>query len=125
MTTNYDLNNSRVFLTNRSGHDYSDAEKFGSIVAVTIGKVSPFNTDRTVSTIRSFLKDHNYNPEADWVLFSGNAGIAAFVFGVATLIAIQQNSRHIRLLIFDAHKRTYEPRHVAITAMQNDVEVPT
>jgi len=70
--TNWINVSSKVFVLNNTGHDFSDAERFGKLIFVTIGNVSVFNTQRLYIEVKDFLVKHNYNPEVDYILLSGS-----------------------------------------------------
>ena len=53
-----DKKTSKVYVPNRgSGHDYSSAEEYGSLVFVTSGAVNPYNTGAIYRKWYDALKD--------------------------------------------------------------------
>lgn len=57
----------KVFVTNKSAHDYSDAERFGELLYITDGHVDRFNTSHMARVIKKALE--NSSPE-DYIIIT-------------------------------------------------------
>ena len=63
-----------VYIPNLGGHDYSDAERFGSLVALSKGEIDKFSTTQM---LRSFSAAMTDSSEDDFILQSGPAVMLA------------------------------------------------
>ena len=90
---------SKVFITNRAGHDYSGAKKFGDLIFMTEGNQPRFHVSRMYSTFCEFLKDSS--PD-DLILMTGFAhmnsvatAIFAFLHGRLNLLLYTGRDKYI------------------------------
>ena len=58
----------KVFIVNNSGHDYSDAKRFGELIIMSEGVIDKFNV---TSMLRTFKKHLNTSTKNDFILQSG------------------------------------------------------
>ncbi len=94
-----------VWLTNvNAGHDYSAAKKYGPLVPLTEGPVSPFATDRLLERVHERLAA--FGPE-DYLLVSGHLLMNGVVIGY-----LARRFGWLRLLVFNGRTREYVPRFV-------------
>ena len=94
---------SNVYILSDTGHDLSDAKKFGEIIIVSEEKYPIFNPSEVIQTIRRGLLDFN---EHDYLIVSG----ASLVLGLALSHLFLSGAEKINVLIFDAKRREYVPR---------------
>jgi|TARA_R100001530_G_scaffold65120_1_gene46644 hypothetical protein len=59
-----------VFIVNSSAHDYSDAERYGSLVVMSEGAVNKFNVSAMFRTFEKYLNKSSHD---DFLLSSGPA----------------------------------------------------
>lgn len=57
-----------VYVINDSGHDFSNAQRFGKLIYMTTGLVNKFNLTRMFRTFLRFLK---HSTPDDYILHSG------------------------------------------------------
>jgi hypothetical protein len=55
----------KVFVVNKSSHDFSNAEKFGKLVFMTEGRINRYATNDMSRIFQDFMKDSN---EHDYIL---------------------------------------------------------
>lgn len=82
----------KVYIPNQGGHDYSDAERFGSLVYVTQGAISKFSVGTMGREWARYIKDSA--PE-DYILSSS---LTTLCIVGAALFARKHG--HINLLLF-------------------------
>lgn len=104
---------SRVFVVNSAGHDFSDAKVFGKIIPILQGNVNITHPDRMCYNIFSVLKNSKYC-ENDYLLLSGNA-----FSNVITALSIANKFRVpiLRILIYNASTGKYIPQKLNIKTM--------
>lgn len=105
---------SKVFIVNHAGHDYSAAEKWGTLVAMTSGHVGQGSLDRMIYDATR-LSDSK--PD-DWLLPSG-----LLVLNVIASAYWLRKHGELRLLIRDRKYRTY--REMIITSSHLDYLIRT
>ena len=66
----------KVFIINKSGHDYSAASKFGDIVYLTEGKLDSFETNQHYREVAPLLRDAG--PD-DYILITSLASLNCLV----------------------------------------------
>lgn len=94
-----------VWLVNfNAGHDYSAAKKYGSLVPISEGLVSPFATDRFLEKVHAWFA--RFNAE-DFLLLSGN-----FLLNAVTVGYLAHRLGWLRLLVFRNIDRSYQVRFV-------------
>lgn len=89
----------RVFVANWGGHDYSDAQRFGTLVPVTSDRVNLFATDRLEMEMQRVLGDAN---PTDYLLVSGSPVVNTLCAGF-----LLRRLGRLRLLIWDARGQRY------------------
>lgn len=57
----------KVYVLNQSGHDFSDAERFGECIFVTKGTISPFNVN---NMYRIFMDAFEDAEASDYILIT-------------------------------------------------------
>lgn len=90
-----------VWIVNRSGHDYSEAEKYGKLKPLTIDDVNPLQVDRLASHLARGIG--SFASEGDFLLISGTPIING--------LAIHLWLRHFgscKVLQWNAKARDYE-----------------
>lgn len=94
-----------VWLVNRNaGHDYSAAQKYGSLVPISEGLVYPFATDRFLERAGERLRDFAAD---DFLLLSGNLLLNAVAIGY-----LAHRLGWLRVLVFHQPSRSYQVRFV-------------
>ena len=76
---------SKVYIINKSGHDYSKAEKFGTLIYLTEGEQDP---DESNQHFRQFVNKMKDAKEGDYILITSLASmnaIAGWIFGTLGL----------------------------------------
>lgn len=104
----------RVFIVNSAGHDFTAANVYGKIIPILKGNVNIRHPDRMCYNIFNTLKQYNYT-ENDYLLLSGNA-----FSNVITSLSIVNKFRVgiLRFLIYDAVNGTYIPQKFNIRSMR-------
>jgi len=83
----------KVYIPNRgSGHDYTEATKYGRLTFVSEGMLSPFNTGRMKRAWTEALKDSEPN---DWILVTSLNSLCM----VGAALFAKRHSR-LNLLLF-------------------------
>jgi len=95
---------SKVYIVNKSGHDFSQAEVYGELIILTQGTVNVFATDRLRDELRNKLKD---SQEGDYLLLSGSGVLCA----LATLIMIELHGK-VKWLLYNFKSHEYVVREV-------------
>jgi hypothetical protein len=95
---------SKVYITNRSSHDFSPAEHFGELVYLSDGEVSKFNTSKMFRQLSPVLARANAE---DFLLPTSMSVISIIAAG----ILIEQFHK-VNLLVFDAARNRYVARTV-------------
>lgn len=95
---------SKVYVVNNMTHDYTKAEKFGTLVNVTEGKMPIFKTDTMLAILKERLADFTSD---DYLLISGPALMCIMV---ATIAFSKVNT--VKVLVFDAKEQGYIVRHL-------------
>lgn len=70
----------KVFITNKGGHDFSKAERFGDLVFLTSGRVDIYHTDRLVQ--ERIIPGLEGARKTDYLLVSGNPAITAMCLAI-------------------------------------------
>ncbi len=60
---------SKVYVINKSAHDYSPALKYGELIYITDGLIDSYNLNLTFRSAYTTLQD--YNPQEDYILLTG------------------------------------------------------
>ena len=107
-----------IFVTNYIDFDLDDAwqyaEKGGSILPITKGRINIFNVDNLIRKIKAKLVQMTTD---DWLIISGNPVVSSLV---CSLVA--QRFGKINLLLWDARNRAYVPRKVSLKETMKEEE---
>lgn len=91
--------NNTVYVTNFTGHEYTNAEQYGELVYLTKGFVSFDNLNSIKSRVSEFIKQAN---NEDYLLLSGNNLICA----LATNLWLNYHTQ-CKILHWNGLKREY------------------
>lgn len=86
----------RVYVVNKSVHDFSAAVEFGELIYLSEGSINRFNTSQIYRKFYPILKDSN---ETDYILITGLTVmnlVAAFIFAI--------KHRRLNLLLFKSYR---------------------
>lgn len=100
-----------VYIANRSGHNYSGAERFGQLVAVTQHRVNVFATDRLRTDITHALRDAK--PE-DLLLLGGSP-----LVNVLCAFILLQRHGLLNIIYWDGLKQDYIRRKLSFTEVDD------
>jgi len=101
-----------VWVVNKWGHDFSEANKYGKLVYLTKGSVDILKLTRVYRQIASKLKDSKPN---DYILVSGLP-----VLGMIACSIFAYLHGRLNLIIF--HKGTYIERHLEISDVKGVID---
>lgn len=94
-----------VWLANQGGHDYTDAERFGRVLAITTDSVNPFNPDRLMVTISQRLK---VAAKEDYLAVSGSPILNALAlamwlrrFGLCNVLLWSHRDKEYKHLVIN------------------------
>jgi uncharacterized membrane protein (UPF0182 family) len=90
----------RVYIVNKSVHDFSAAVEYGELIYLSEGSVNRFNTSQIYRKFYPLLKDSN---ETDYILITGLTImnlVAAFIFAI--------KHKRLNLLLFKSFKGNKE-----------------
>lgn len=90
---------SKVFIVNDHAHDFSPAKKYGELVAITEGRINPFNHHELFMEVAEKIKEAD--PD-DFLLVCGNQALNIYC-GFAWIL----QHKKIRLLIYDSLHNRY------------------
>jgi len=96
--------NSKVYILNKAGHDYSGALKWGELVAVVSGNMNVFRPDRSLFSIKEKLE--KFDPEKDYLLLSGNT-FGNVLSVIHIMHSLKDTIKHVNLLVYDAKNVEY------------------
>ena len=91
------MDEKKVFVINRSSHDYSKAEEFGDLIYVTEGSINRFAVSKMYRIFESFVQT---SKELDYVLLSGLT-----VMNVVFSSMFAARHQRLNLLIYKPDKR--------------------
>ncbi len=95
---------SKVFILNKAGHDYSRASQWGELVPVVSGNMNVFRPDRSLFIIKEQMA--KFDPEKDYLLLSGNT--FGNVLSVMYLMHnLKDSIKRVNLLVYDAKNVEY------------------
>jgi hypothetical protein len=106
----------RVYVINQGGHDYTSAERYGTLVFLTKGRVR--NAYSTTMMYRNFSEDMQESQADDFILLTG--------LGVMNVIACSifaYKHGKINLLIY-AGKNRYTVRTIVLSELLAREELP-
>lgn len=102
-----------VFVTNKGGHDYTPAMKFGDIVYLSEGSINPYSVAKMYKQFSIHLLDSS--PE-DYILITG----LAVMNSVASAIFARKHGR-INWLQYHAQTGTYKSRTIMVDELIGDI----
>lgn len=109
--------NSRVFVTQEMNKlNYLPAQKFGEITFLTRDEFSSVRTSlgnkELIANVYDKLKD--FNPEVDYIVFSGSPTVAAAVFAI-----LGKMTTHFTILRWSNRDSFYAPVTIDISKEHN------
>ena len=104
----------KVYIPNKSGHNFSSAKLFGDLVYVTEGEINLFGTVRIYQAFVKAMKD--ISPK-DYLLIS-SANILCSI-GAAVMA---RKTGHLNILMFRQSDNTYVPREISIDSLLEQLE---
>lgn len=99
-----DQRRTKVFVSNKSFHNFSDAERFGELVYLTDGQVNRFEVNQLSRQIHEALADAQ---EHDWLLVTS----LSVINSIASAFLARRFSQ-LNMLIYDIKTRKYVSRTV-------------
>ncbi len=95
-----------IYVPNKAGHDYSSAERFGSLVFLTEGLIKRYNTN---TIYRALADELNKAESQDFLLISSlsilnsiASGILAYKFGRVNYLLFHDGSYLERTVVFSS-----------------------
>lgn len=98
----------KVYVINDMNHNFDKAARFGELRFVTSGKVPIFKTDVAKNMLLEGLS--GFNVREDFLLVSGPAILCM----LATMIVVENTTKPLQTLVFDAKEQDYVVRHLSI-----------
>lgn len=96
----------RVFMAEPNGrYDVSQCAEYGDLVYLSQRAMNPFNTVDVEKQLIEALRQHRFNPAADFVCMTGQNLIIAMLLAVAV-----REYGSVQVLMFDARDSTYRER---------------
>lgn len=95
-----------VYITNRSGHDFEPAKKFGQIKFLSEGDVDPFNVNRIYCNLAVTLQHSN---PCDFLLITG----LSVMNSISSAIMARKHGR-VNWLQYHAGTKTYSARTIVL-----------
>jgi hypothetical protein len=92
----------RVYVVNKSAHDFSDAKRFGELVYLTEGSVNRFETSQIHREVTAAMRDA---AKDDWLLVS-----ALTVINTIAASILAMRFKRLNLLIYDIKTKRYADR---------------
>lgn len=99
----------RVYIANKSGHDFSAAAKYGELVFLSEGRMSKFATN---NMYRLFVEQMRGSSDNDWLLVTG----LTVMNNIATAILAFKHGQ-INMLIYDEERNDYRKRVIKLTEL--------
>jgi len=88
----------KVYVVNKSGHDFKDANRFGDLIFLSKGKMDRY---AITSVYREFSEYLNDSSEDDWILITGLSSMSsiacsmfAYKWGRLNLL-LYKNNRYV------------------------------
>ena len=104
--------NRRVYVVNKSAHDFSAAEKYGELVFLTEGRQRHYDVNNKVAVMAEILNDSN--PE-DYLVFTSLNTLCAIA---AALFALRHGGR-LNILLYMPRTGTYAARELRLDQVIN------
>ncbi len=99
----------RVYIANKSGHDFRAAERYGTLVFLSEGKMSKFATN---NMYRSFVKRMSNSEADDWLLVTG---LTVMNNVAAAILAFKHGQ--VNMLIYNEEHNAYAERRIKLTEL--------
>jgi len=96
----------KVFITNRSGHDFSAARSYGKFVYLSVGMANPYEVTKIYREFAAILR--NSDPE-DYILVTG----LNIMNMIAAAIMARKHGK-INLLQYHAEDKSYKERSLLL-----------
>lgn len=107
--------NSKVYIPNNSGHDFSDAKRFGELTFITEGMINRFNINSMYRIVVEALKDSS--PD-DYIMVGGLTHINVVLTSVFTFMHGRLN-----LLLYDVKDEEYVVRKIVVSNLIEEDEI--
>lgn len=101
----------KVFVVNKSGHDFSPAKKYGELVYLSEGLMNRFQTNHMYRMFSDIMEDSS---EDDYILISGLIQMNI----IAASIMAYKHGR-VNLLIYSERDQDYEQRELVMSNLVN------
>ena len=106
------MNSPNVYVLNKSGHDISDAYRFGDVVYLTEGRISRYATNNLYRSFVSVLENSNKN---DYILLTGLTVANVIACSIFALIHGSLN-----ILIHQPKDNTYVERRLNLSNLLDE-----
>lgn len=93
----------KIYIPNRSSHDFSAAESFGELVFVTNGRVNRYDTNQMHRDVEIALCDSTEN---DYIIITSLSSLCS----ILTSFFVQKHGK-LNLLLFENKSKTYVERN--------------
>lgn len=103
-----------IYIAHQGGHDYSTAERLGSLTSVFDGTVNIFSVDRLLSQAKEELRG---SQRGDFVLVGGSAVLNLIV----TMLMMLKHGQ-LNMLLFNAKSRRYIVRTQTLAQYTNVIK---
>jgi hypothetical protein len=94
------MKDSKVYICNYAGYDYSPARTYGRLTKITEGTVNVFKVERLAHDIKKALR--SFRSDKDYLLFGGN-----IVINVLAVTEILSRSDKVKCLLYGAKRNDY------------------
>jgi hypothetical protein len=107
---------SYVYILNRAGHDYSDAERFGELIYCTSGSLDKLDIQQMYREITAAFAD---SESGDWIVLTSLTSLCSVACAIFSL-------KHGRLNLLIHTQKGYVERQLFFnsTRTPNDLELP-
>ena len=99
----------KVYIVNKGGHDFSSAERFGSLVYLTEGETDPFQVTRVYRHMSPILSNSNRD---DYLLVSGLTVINCIASSI-----LARNHGSVNWLLYDKRNELYKVRTIDVDSL--------
>ena len=102
-----------VYITNKSGHDFSPAQKFGDLIYLSEGKINPFSVAKIY---RQFADKLKKSAPDDYIMVTG----LSLMNGIAFSIMGRKHGR-LNILQFHSQTKTYKSRTIIVDELIGEI----
>ena len=95
----------KVYITNKSAHDFTKAQQFGELVFLTEGRISKYRTSEMYRITLEMLAGSTVD---DYIVLTG---LPAFISIISAIFAVKH--KRLNLLIFNKEEE-YEVRRIVM-----------